>query len=243
MRIRVLGTGTSQVTENSVSTSTYLYIAGTHMLLDCGAGTLVRMSQSGISFADLDMIFISHFHIDHVAELQSILWALKYPRLQRTKSLKLLGPPGFIGFYNTYIKPIVFSKPFDLFDIEVLEIKGRMEFDGFSVETHNTPHTDESISYKFIGDRTFVHSCDTGYDPALAEFAKGCDVMVLECSTDDGNPMESHLSPAQCGEIAKLAKPKRLLLTHLYPRDDENRLEETRKIFPHTELAHDLMDI
>ena len=81
MYLKILGTGTSQVSKERVSTSNYIEIGNKKILLDCGCGTLVRMSQAEISFKDIDIIFISHFHIDHISDLSALLWALRYPHL------------------------------------------------------------------------------------------------------------------------------------------------------------------
>jgi ribonuclease BN (tRNA processing enzyme) len=54
-------------------------------------------------------------------------------------------------------------------------------------------------------------------DAAFAEWARGCDLLVLECSLPQSMAIAEHLTPEQCGEIARLAEPRRLALTHLYP--------------------------
>ena len=55
-----------------------------------------------------------------------------------------------------------------------------------------------------------------------------------------------HLTASQAAEIAKKAKCKRLILTHISQRYQSNEkilLEEARKIFKNTDLAEDLMVI
>ena len=73
--------------------------------------------------------------------------------------------------------------------------------------------------------KRLVYSGDTGYDEAFATWAKGCDVLVLECSLPDSMAIPEHLTPEQCGELAHLAEPRTLVLTHLYPPvEDEDIL-------------------
>ncbi len=80
------------------------------------------------------------------------------------------------------------------------------------------PHTPESVAYSITeGARRLVYSGDTGFDPAFAEWARACDLLVLECSLPQSMAIVEHLTPEQCGEIARLAEPRRLVLTHLYP--------------------------
>ena len=52
---------------------------------------------------------------------------------------------------------------------------------------------------------------------AFAQWAAGCDLLVLECSLPQTMAIIEHLTPEQCGEIACLAAPRTLVLTHLYP--------------------------
>jgi ribonuclease BN (tRNA processing enzyme) len=62
-----------------------------------------------------------------------------------------------------------------------------------------------------------VYSGDTGVSPEFAEWARGCDLLVLECSLPTAMAIVEHLTPEQCGEMARLAEPRQLVLTHLYP--------------------------
>ena len=62
-----------------------------------------------------------------------------------------------------------------------------------------------------------MYSGDTGYDAAFAEWSRECDLLVLECSLPETMAIPEHLTPEQCGELARLAMPRQLALTHLYP--------------------------
>jgi len=244
MLLKILGTGTSQVSNERASPANYLKIGNKQILVDCGCGTLLRLDKAGISYKDIDIVFISHFHIDHILEIYAILWALKHPRLGREKDLIIIGPKGFKNFYDTYIKPIVFKKPFDLFKIIIQEIENKITFDEFEVDVYETSHTDESLAFKFIeNQKTLVIAGDTDFDQGLIEFSKNADVLVIECSYDNNIKVEGHLIPRECGEIAQKSGVKKLILTHFYPISKEVRLEETKKIFPNTIMAEDLMDI
>jgi len=242
MLLNTLGTGTSQVSKKRSSPANYLKIGDKHLLIDCGSGTLLRLDEAGISYKDLDIIFISHFHIDHISDIYAILWALKWPRVERDKDLLIIGPKGFKNFYNAYIKPIVFTKPFDTFKIIIQEIEDKMAFDEFEVNVYETSHKEESLAFKFIeNQKTLVIAGDTDFDKGLIEFSKNADVLVIECSYDNSIKVEGHLIPKECGEIAQKSRVKKLILTHFYPISKEVRLKETKEIFPNTIMAEDLM--
>ena len=83
-----------------------------------------------------------------------------------------------------------------------------------------------------------VYSSDTGYSERLAEFARGADLFVLECSFWRNKPTEKHLELNEAMRIAQLAAPRMLLLTHLYPEWDGVDIEaEAKKLWSGNVIA------
>ena len=98
----------------------------------------------------------------------------------------------------------------------------------------------ESLAIRLTdaGGTTLVYSSDTGYAESLAEFARGVDLLILECSFYRDKPTVKHLELADAMRIAQLAAPRQLLLTHLYPLWDQVDLEtEARKLWGGATLA------
>jgi ribonuclease BN (tRNA processing enzyme) len=86
------------------------------------------------------------------------------------------------------------------------------------LEVHPTPHTGESVALSVAApEGRLVYTGDTGPSSDLAAWAKGCDLLLAECSLPDGQGVEGHLTPATVGRLAADAAAKRLVLTHLYP--------------------------
>ena len=106
------------------------------------------------------------------------------------------------------------------YEVRITEIApgGSFDLGGATLACTKVPHTPESVAYSITeNSRRLVYSADTGFDPAFAEWARQCDLLVLECSLPQTMAIPEHLTPEQCAEIARLAEPKRLALTHLYP--------------------------
>ena len=106
------------------------------------------------------------------------------------------------------------------FDVRITEIAPGtgVELGGARLDAVKVPHTPESMAYSIgEGTRRVVYSGDTGFDTTFAGWAHGCDLLVLECSLPQTMAIPEHLTPEQCGEIARLAAPRTLVLTHLYP--------------------------
>lgn len=245
MLLKILGSGTCVISLKRSSPANYLKIGEKQILVDCGPGTLLQLEKAGLPYKDIDMVFITHFHIDHISDLDALIWVYKWEGLKRCKDLVVVGPVGFKKFYETYIKPLVWASPAESFDVVIKEISDKMEFKNFTVKCCKTEHTDESIAYKFTEkEKSLVISGDTDFSEDLVEFAKGSNVLMLECSFENSMKVNGHLTPKECGEIAKRAGVGKLILTHLYPASPEIiRLNEAKEMFVNTTLAKDLMEV
>ncbi|MEK6899763.1 MAG: ribonuclease Z, partial [Nanoarchaeota archaeon] len=102
-----------------------------------------------------------------------------------------------------------------------------------------------SVSYTEKGKKAcFI--LDTGMNQDALEFAKDSDILVMEsafASQDAEKAKEYlHLTAADAAGIAKKAKAKRLILTHIsqrYERNPEIIEKEAKKIFKNVSLAKD----
>jgi ribonuclease BN (tRNA processing enzyme) len=143
-----------------------------------------------------------------------------------------------------------------------------LKTDDVTVTAFRTPHPPiaDNFAYKFeTPDGTVVFSSDTSYNPALAEFAKGADVLVHEAlyepavdrlvlKTKNGATLKKHLMASHTttddvGRIAAAAGVKVLVLSHFVPGDDplvtdDNWTEGVKKHFSGKIIvAKDLMEL
>jgi ribonuclease BN (tRNA processing enzyme) len=221
MNLTVLGTGTIAFSPTRSCAGYYIEAGEAKVLMDCGSGTTRRLAELQIPWQAISHVVLTHFHIDHFADLPSIIFAWKYGQLpHRSTPIDVIGPPGtkdlmqrLAGAYGDWVTAPGYA-------VRVTELPPGAPFDlgGAALACTKVPHTPESVAYSITeGGRRLVYSGDTGFDPVFAEWARGCDVMVLECSLPQSMAIVEHLTPEQCGEIARLAEPRRLVLSHLYP--------------------------
>lgn len=184
------------------------------------------MAQEGCDWANLDAVWISHFHLDHCGGLPALLFGTKHaPNTQsRMKPMRIFGPPGLAKLIETFNSAYDYGLLEQPFPTEVIEIEPGQPFDlfdGVTAKTFSTPHTDESCAIR-ITDRTgsIAFSADTGYSTNLGVFARGVDILLIECSFVKEKPVDIHLNLVDIEQIARFAKPKKLVLTHLYPEWD-----------------------
>lgn len=220
MRLTVLGAGTA-VPAPQHSASGYLVRLddGTPLLLDAGPGTVARLAAAGVSYRDLEYVFITHLHSDHTLDLVTLLQALNAtPGWQREQALYVIGCRGFETFLDELMRIYLGIAPrsYDLVVSEMVE--ERREFPGWSVESALTGHTPDSIGYRIEANgRVLVYSGDAAESGNLRHLARDADVLVCECALPTGWMKKDHLTAEQAGRIAEGAGVKKLVLTHLYP--------------------------
>ena len=69
MKLIVLGSGTCVPSLKRSAPAYYLEAEGKQILIDCGGGTLLQLEKIGKSYKDIDAVFITHTHPDHIADL------------------------------------------------------------------------------------------------------------------------------------------------------------------------------
>lgn len=244
MKLTILGSGTYEPSLKRSSPANFLKIKNKNILVDCGAGTLRRLMEAGENYKEIDFIFLTHFHADHIAEVNSLIGALNWtPNFTRKKKLFLIGPVGLKERCDSGIFKIG-TEP-DTFEVKIKEIEDEVSFDDFKVETIKTVHSLESVAYKFSeGSKNVVITGDCGYDELLTKFANETDLLLIECTLPNKIESHRHLSSNQCGKIAKESKAKKVVLTHLYQAHlpEEVILPEVRKIFSEAILGEDLTE-
>ena len=120
------------------------------LLFDCGEGTQKQLIQSGISFMDIDNIFISHWHADHFAGLIPLIQTMNMEK--RRKELTIFGPEAErfvadiidLGYFGLRFPINAINVPF-----EGDEITQIFEEDEFEVLSIPTLHTVPSVAYCF----------------------------------------------------------------------------------------------
>ena len=228
MKLTVLGSGTSVPHPRRSSPAFWLETHGGSILLDCGPDAPHRMAQEGLDWPNLDVIWISHFHLDHFGGLVPFLFSIKWaPQTQsRTKLLRLIGPRGMnrllenINEANNYR---LFKQSFELVVNEVEQGEPFEILPGIPASAFKTKHNSESLAIRITDadGKTFVYTSDTGFTHDLATFTHQVDLLLLECSFVRNKPIETHLELDDVIKIAEGSGAKRLVVTHLYPHWDE----------------------
>ena len=249
-RIVFLGTkGGPRIGLNAANPANLVIVNDTPFVIDCGAGVSHQLIAAGVPIPSVKYIFISHHHSDHNLEYGNLVYNAWAAGL--STPIHSFGPKGIEEMTRTYWE-------LNKFDVETriadegrpdprpLLIAKDITDDGVVLQTPDvkvtafrTPHPPivDNFAYKFeTPDGTIVFSSDTAYNPKLAEFAKGADVLVHEAlylpavdrlviKTKNGatlkkHLLDSHTTTEDVGRIAAQAGVKVLVLSHFVPGDD-----------------------
>ncbi|MDT4953219.1 MAG: hypothetical protein QOJ02_1357 [Acidobacteriota bacterium] len=245
MTLVVLGSGTSVPHPERASTSHWLETETGSLLLDVSAAAIHRMAQEHLDWVNLDAIWISHFHLDHVGGLAPLLFGTKHaPQTKlRRKPLTIFGGRGLQKLFSAFDEANNYNLLKQPFPVEIREVEPLTEFEilnGLRARAFSTPHTPESLALRLDNERgeSLVYTSDTGYTDALATFAQGVDLLMMECSFWRNKPVETHLELRDAMELAHRAGASKVLLGHLYPEWDGVDIEaEAKKLWPGETVA------
>jgi ribonuclease BN (tRNA processing enzyme) len=246
MNLIILGSGTCVPSLKRNAPGYYLEVFDKKILIDCGNGTVLQLEKAGKSYKDIDAVFITHTHPDHISGLMPFIHALlATPGFKREKDLLIIGPRGLKKFYESCINHVM--KIPKSFTINAIEIEDKLDLGYLHVFSKKTVHSENSIAYRFEDEeKSVVITGDCDYDEGIVEFSKDVDLLIIDCSFPDAMKVAGHLTPKECGLVAKKAKVKKLILSHLYPTSytDSERLKECKVIFDgNVLLAEDLMEV
>ena len=201
-RLILLGSGggpTIHMNPTRMGPANVIIVDGIPYLIDCGEGVSRQFVRAGLSFTDVDNVFITHQHFDHNSDLGNFL-AYAWFAGRRTP-IVVTGPPRLAGLLDDFVRLNKFDfrlreaetgrPPFDpIPHAKEISIEGRIEHEAVEVLVDERVSVSAirvnhglipSVAYRFkTPDRDIVFSGDRGGQDDIASFASGADVLVHE---------------------------------------------------------------
>ena len=214
LKITLLGTGVG-IPQPGRSQAAVLVESDQQILMDCGAGALLRLDQIGASMESLDTVLLSHLHLDHVSDLLALANG-RY--LADMPGLEVFGPVGTEDYIRSARRLYPNLSEMDV-AVRDLNPMDSLALKGFDIFAEEALHSVPALAFRLgAEDGVVVYSGDTEPSPRVAALAKDADLLVHECSFPEPFDVTNHSTPKKLGSMIKNCGVKRVVLTHLYPQ-------------------------
>ncbi len=142
-----LGTAASAPTARRAPTATLVRRGGDRMLFDCGEGTQRQLLLS-TGLIDLEEIFITHYHADHVLGLPGMIKS--FSLRNREVPLTIYGPPGLRTLWAT-LEPLIGRTTYPI-RLEELGPLDELRRDGYLIAPFDARHRGRAFGYAIVED-------------------------------------------------------------------------------------------
>src|ERR1700693_1546993 len=256
LEVQVLGSGGPRAFGRAGSSYIILIDGTPRILLDAGPGAFVRIGELNIDLQQVDIVLLTHLHIDHSADLAAFFNAraltsdgpIKYrvfgpdaaglfPKTSRFVDL-VVGNTGLFAYQKTFGA----RETFGVRDLEIdlnTGVTKIVDEQGLVVEEIATHHGDcPSVAYRITykgKSVVFSGDMDASALSNLVQLAKSADLLVFNCAVLDppNSPSqlyELHTPPKKIGKAARESGVGSLLLSHIAPDVEEGKSEVTKSI-------------
>jgi ribonuclease Z len=201
LSVAFLGTGGAVPSARRSTASVLVARGGERLLFDCGEGTQRQMQRS-LGLVQLDEIYLTHFHADHILGLPGLLKT--YDLTDREKPLTLYGPPGLEDLFRM-LGRLVGRLGFRLELVEVEE-GDRVDIDGGEIRPFPVEHSVRACGYALVeADRPGRFEPDVAKRLGIEE---GPDFAALQ----RGETVTGADGPVAPGDVMGEARPGRTIV-------------------------------
>jgi ribonuclease Z len=213
---------------------------GKTLLIDCGRGTTQRLMQSGLRLGQVDALFLTHLHSDHIVGIPD-LWLtgwLETNYAQRKGPFVVYGPVGTQGMMDGLVKAYDWDiqariadqdlKPANIRAV-VSEFKPGVIYDqgGVKVTAIEVDHGEllkPAFGFRVDYDgRSVTISGDTRFSENLIDKGMGTDLLIHQVAAVQEALLASpvfkvilshHTRPEEAGTVFNRVKPKLAVYYH-----------------------------
>lgn len=270
--VTLLGTGCPPPVMNRFGPSTLVEAGEQKFLFDAGRGALQRLTELNVRWQDVQGVFLTHLHSDHVVGFPD-LWLTGWLIVPgRNVPLQVWGPRGTTAMMSHLKQAYAYDVGVRIQNdgaspagvaLIVKDISEGVVYDkgGVRVTAFEVDHAPVKPAFGYRIDyagRSVVLSGDTRVSENLVRHAQGVDVLVHEvfapatlqrAGVPPGrakNIVDYHTTPEQAGDLFTRLKPKLAVYSHICMPNatEQDLLPATRKTYSGPlQIGEDLMVI
>jgi ribonuclease Z len=201
LSVTFLGTGGSVPSARRSTASVLVARGGDRLMFDCGEGTQ-RQLQRSLGLVQVDEIYLTHFHADHILGLPGMLKT--YDLTDREVPLRIYGPSGLRELFRV-LGPVVGRLGFDL-DLVELTPGEAVGHDDYEVQAFEAAHSVRACGYALVEDER-----PGRFDPAAAK-AAGVAEGPAFAALQRGEEVEGAGGPVAPGQVMGASRPGRIVV-------------------------------
>ena len=222
VHVTALGTGTTIHHPHHGPACFCVQVGSVQLLMDVGPGALQRAVTHGIDPLETDIVIVSHRHLDHCADLASLLFARTVSQCRRP--LHLIGGRGLTHHLERLAElwgPAVATPLCGPLRVTELPLDQGADLDlneQMTLRTAPAAHSRGALHLRLDAHgHTVVFSGDTGPSAALKQLSQRCDLLIVECGSPRDTPIPGHLRDLDIVDLVEAARPAQVWMTHFYP--------------------------
>lgn len=239
-RVTLLGTGSPAPVMRRFGPGVLVQAGGKNLLIDAGRGVTQRLMQSGLRLGQVDALFLTHLHSDHVVGIPD-LWLtgwLEASYALRKGPFVVYGPQGTLNLmdglnvaYAWDIKARIADQNLPLSAIQstVTEIREGVVYDeaGVKVTAFEVDHGEfltPAFGYRVdYAGRSVTVSGDTRFSENLIRHANGTDLLIHQVAAANEELLKlpafkvilaHHTQPEEAGTVFTRVKPRLAVYYH-----------------------------
>ena len=239
--VTLMGTGCPTAVMNRFGPSTLVEAGGQKLVFDAGRGALQRLTQLGVRWQDVQGLFLTHLHSDHVVGFPDLWLTGWLVAPGRKLPLSVWGPSGTSSMmvhlkqaYQADIKVRIADDGASPDGVKIVarDIAEGVVYDsgGVRVAAFEVDHAAVKPAFGYrieYAGHSVVLSGDTRLSENLVRHAQGVDLLVHEVFVPSTleragvppdrakNIVAYHLTPEQAGQVFTRTQPRLAVYSHI----------------------------
>lgn len=183
MKIKLVGTGSMVSKRNPAS-----YLVNNKIMIDLPNG-VVKILKKAYLFEDVEYIFITHMHGDHIFDLPFLF----FDRLKTDRKLIVVLSRRWLRKVKKLVKLAFPSKYYEIFygsKIEFVSNKQTVQIDNLMIDRFEVKHGIMKPSYGYVfkeDNKIVTFTGDTSLCASVIEKSKISDYIICDCTLKVGN--------------------------------------------------------
>lgn len=248
VKLQMLGTRGPEILDGQASTSYLIWLDNkARVIIDAGPGSLQRFELAKANFSDVDLMLFSHFHVDHSADFLGYIKGAFFTDRKKDLEVMGPTGAKFVASAKQFVERAIGTEAglypylgsfadanspsaykiktknitWSFSDLNIKTIYNKKGIKVKTVSTHHGPFPSQGYRVELAGCAIAFSGDMSGRLRAMPDLANHADILVAHNAIPEdatGVPALLHMTPSYIGSMAKTAKVKLLLLTHLMKR-------------------------